>query len=187
MRALVLLFSCLFLTSCMDAAMSSANALYDHHSVEGKLQNHYIQIAVLNTIKNDPQIGQPSDIGVTTMGKVALLTGQTPDYKSQQQAAVDAKTNPAIKIVLNYIDVSPPLTKSQQLEDTWLTAKIKTKIITGNELDPDDVKIITDNNVVYLMGFLPRQEAEAAIRNARSTDGVTKVVTVIYFLDASTA
>jgi osmotically-inducible protein OsmY len=171
----------------MNAAMSSANALYDHRSVQNNIQNHYQQVAVYNAIKQDPKIKQPTDIGVSAINNTILLTGQTPDFASRQEAGLDAKMTPDVTTVLNFIDISPPVSEGTKLADSWITTKIKTKFVTSNDVSPDSIKIITDDGVVYLMGSVPRLEANAAINIARDTDGVKKVVTVIYFLDPSTS
>lgn len=186
MRALILLLSCLLLSSCMDAAMTSANALYAHRTVQTNVQNHYTQVAVYDTIKEDPKIKPPNDIGVSAFNDTVLLIGQAPDFNSREEAGLDAESTSNVKTVLNFIDISPPVSTSTKLEDSWITTKIKTKYIASNDLNPDSVKIITDDGVVYLMGSLPRDEANAAISIARDTDGVKKVVTAIYFLDPST-
>lgn len=187
MRCLGLLLICLLLSGCMDAAMSGANALYDHRSVQNNIQNHYQQVAVYNAIKQDPKIKQPTDIGVSALNNTILLTGQTPDSSSREEANLDAKTTANVQTVLNFIDISAPLSSGTKLEDSWITTKIKTKFITSNDVSPDSLKIVTDDGVVYLMGSVPRSEANAAIDIARDTDGVKKVITVIYFLDPSTS
>jgi osmotically-inducible protein OsmY len=42
---------------------------------------------------------------------------------------------------------------------------------------------VTVDGVVYLMGLVDREEAQSAVKIARSTDGVRKVVEVFEYLD----
>ncbi len=45
------------------------------------------------------------------------------------------------------------------------------------------IKVVTESGVVYLMGLLTRAEASAAAEVARTTAGVTKVVTLFEYID----
>jgi osmotically-inducible protein OsmY len=70
--------------------------------------------------------------------------------------------------------------------DSIITAKVKVKIlgITG-EKDNDGLrtKVVTENGVVYLMGLLTRQEADAVTGVARQVGGVQKVVKLFEYTD----
>jgi osmotically-inducible protein OsmY len=43
--------------------------------------------------------------------------------------------------------------------------------------------VVTENNVVYLLGMVTRKEAENAVEIARTTGGVQKVVKLFEYLD----
>jgi len=45
------------------------------------------------------------------------------------------------------------------------------------------IKVKTESGIVYLMGLLTRAEASAAAEVARTTAGVTKVVTLFEYID----
>lgn len=177
----------LLLSSCMSAASTAASTAYSHRNVQNNVQNHYLQLAITNYIKTDPYVNSPKNVTVSVINGVVLLTGQVPDYTSVKQAEKVARETDGVKKVLNFLEIGPVVDQTTSLNDTWITTKIKTKLITGNDVNPDNIKIITENGTTYLMGALPREEANAAIAVARDTDGVKKVVTVIYFLDASTS
>ncbi|MCB1968706.1 MAG: BON domain-containing protein, partial [Candidatus Accumulibacter sp.] len=44
------------------------------------------------------------------------------------------------------------------------------------------VKVVTENGVVYLLGLVTQQEADAAIQVARTTGDVKKVVTLLQII-----
>ena len=48
--------------------------------------------------------------------------------------------------------------------------------------DASRVKVVTENNVVYLMGLVTPAEASAAVEKARWVDGVAKVVKVFEYI-----
>ena len=45
------------------------------------------------------------------------------------------------------------------------------------------IKVVTEAGVVYLMGLVSQAEAEAATNIARTTSGVTKVVTLFEYIN----
>jgi osmotically-inducible protein OsmY len=74
--------------------------------------------------------------------------------------------------------VGPVTSGSQGATDAYITSKVKTQFMTENKFQPNHVKVVTDDNVVYLMGIVTTKEADDATEIARSTSGVTKVVRV---------
>lgn len=73
---------------------------------------------------------------------------------------------------------------TQISKDSWITTQIKTKIFTTSTgVKATDVKVITENNEVFLMGNLTQQQADAATEIARRVSGVSKVVKVFNYLN----
>jgi len=58
-------------------------------------------------------------------------------------------------------------------------------LIATNEIDPSQIKVITENGIVYLVGIVPPEQAEIAIDLARTTDGVQSVVKVFSYVHIS--
>jgi osmotically-inducible protein OsmY len=50
------------------------------------------------------------------------------------------------------------------------------------ELVAGKIKVVTVNNIVFLMGILPREEADRAVEIARGVYGVKKIVKVFEYL-----
>lgn len=51
------------------------------------------------------------------------------------------------------------------------------------DFQANHVKVLTENGVVYLLGQVDREEAQSAVKIAKSTDGVRKVVQVFEYVD----
>ena len=60
--------------------------------------------------------------------------------------------------------------------DTWITTKVKAMMLKRKELQSADIKVITDNGVVYLMGNVSTEQGALAADTARRVQGVVKVV-----------
>ena len=181
----VLTIGCL-LSGCMSSAMTSANAVYDHRSIQTNVQNHYQQVSLYHALTSNPAVNPASDLAVVIEEHVALIIGETPDQASWLAIDKEAGRFSGTQKVLNKVTIAPPVSMATKIHDTWITTKIKTQYIASNEINPSKIKVITDDGVVYLMGMAPREEANKAIEVASQTEGVKKVVTALYFLDAST-
>lgn len=61
--------------------------------------------------------------------------------------------------------------------DTWVTTKVKSKIITEKSLKGSDINVSTTNGIVTLTGSVPTEAAHTkAITTAKSIKGVKSVV-----------
>mgnify|MGYP006110780525 FL=1 len=74
----------------------------------------------------------------------------------------------------------------QRAKDTITTSNVKTRMFLElkNNLHPMHVKIMTENDVIYLLGLVNDKEADEAIRIAKSSKGV-KLVVPLFELDNS--
>ena len=117
-------------------------------------------------------------INVTSYNRYVLLTGQVPDEETKRQAGVTALGIENVRNVQNELVVGPVTSGSQGATDAYITSKVKAQFLTENKFKPNHVKVVTDDNVVYLMGLVTTKEADDATEIARCTSGVTKVVRV---------
>ena len=70
--------------------------------------------------------------------------------------------------------------------NSWLTAKVNTALMTKNPVEGFDtsrIKVISSDHTVYLMGIVSRAEGDAAAEVARNVGGVEKVVKVFSYSD----
>ena len=67
--------------------------------------------------------------------------------------------------------------------DTAITASVKTRLLRDERVPGTKIKVKTEAGVVYLMGLVTHAEAEVATEIARTTAGVTRVVTLFEYLN----
>lgn len=145
------------------------------------IEDQNIEIKAAKNI-ND-QLGDKIHVNVTSYNRNVLLTGEATDDASKAKAEAIAKEVANVKSVVNELAVAGISSISARSSDTYITSKVKTNMITENRFPPNYVKVITENSVVYLMGLVKHQEADAAVDVARSTGGVAKVVKVFEYID----
>ncbi|OGT06187.1 MAG: hypothetical protein A2103_01765 [Gammaproteobacteria bacterium GWF2_41_13] len=179
-----LLLCGLILSGCTSVFFSGASAAYDRYNWQEKIKNQEISVSIDNAFKSDARFRQ-SNIKTTSFNYQVILIGQVPSEEIRQLAAQIAADTAGVKHVYNFIEIGQPSTASQELCDTWLTTKIKGEIIAHADMDPDQIKVISENNTVYLIGILTHDQAEQAIEIARYTEGVKKVVKIFEYITYS--
>lgn len=118
---------------------------------------------------------------ITTKGK-SLLVGQAPTEEYRQQAESIVKEVPGVSKVYNEIRLTQPLSVSARSQDTWLTSKVKSALLTNKKLDGTKVKVVTEGTEAFLIGLVTQEEADIAVELARNVAGVSHVITVFEFV-----
>jgi len=93
---------------------------------------------------------------------------------------------PPVRMVHNELIIGSPVPLSVQSNDALLTTKVKTALFQINHIpgfDPTRVKVVTNQSVVYLMGLVRTNEADAAADVASQISGVRQVVTLFELID----
>lgn len=112
---------------------------------------------------------------VTSYNRVAMLTGQVDTEADRQAAARAVGQMPNVRSVIDELTVQPPSSLSRRSADTLLTARVKTAL-TSAGLQSNAIKVVTERDVVYLMGRVTPREADKAVEVTRAISGVEKVV-----------
>ena len=110
---------------------------------------------------------------------VLLLVAGHANGLDQQQAEKVAK----VRKIHNELEVGGPISFVARSNDTWLTGKVKAKLLANKHTDANKLKVVTENGTVYLMGMLPRADADRAVEVTSSIYGVQKIVKVFEYLD----
>jgi osmotically-inducible protein OsmY len=85
--------------------------------------------------------------------------------------------------VTNELTVGGKSSLAARSNDTLITTNVKTRFLGAKDFSSNHVKIVTEASVVYLMGIVTKQEADAATEVARTTSGVSRVIRVFEYID----
>ncbi|HJN50043.1 MAG: BON domain-containing protein [Pseudomonadales bacterium] len=138
--------------------------------------------ARINIAEAAPELAD-AHVVVVSFDGVVLLAGQVASEELKDVAANAVKNMRKISKIHNELSVSGPTSLVARSNDAWLTVKIKSHMATDKDVDANRVKVVTENGVVYLMGLLTRDEAEAAVDLTRQTYGVQKIVKVFQYVN----
>ena len=184
---IILIVSNYALTGCSHVvgAASDTPIAQDpkERSFGSAIDDEKIEIAVLVNLRKASPLLENANISVTSFNGIVLLTGQVqaPDMKAL--ASEETRKITRVREVHNELAIQGNASLLTATSDTWLTSKVKTKMMADMNLDSGRVKIVTESGVVYLMGLLSRKEANRAAEIARTTGGVQKVVKVVEYID----
>ena|SRR5664279_4805425 len=129
------------------------------------------------------QIGDNIHANVTSFNRNVLITGEAFNEESKAKAEAIVKSIENVRSVTNEVVVAAKTSLGGRSNDTFITSKVKTHMVTENRFQANYVKVVTENSVVYLLGLVTHKEADDAVDITRNVDGVEKVVKVFEYLD----
>lgn len=185
MRLCLIIIISFLLQSCMDAAVTGAQVAYNHDHIKKSFDDQYITTQAYRKLLRDTDRFDNANISVATFNKEVLITGQIPTAEEKEAVTTIVKSIPDIKKVYNLAEIGVPSSAITRVSDSWITAKIKSQLIATNDIEPDKIKVVTENGTVYLMGIVIADQADTAVDIARSTAGVQSVVKILTYLRVS--
>lgn len=147
------------------------------------IDDEKIEIATLVNLRKASPLLENANISATSYNGIVLLTGQVQAADIKALASEETRKVTRVREVHNELTIQGNASLLTATSDTWLTSKVKTKMMTDMNLESGRVKIVTESGVVYIMGLLTRKEASRATEIARTTGGVQKVVKVVEYID----
>jgi osmotically-inducible protein OsmY len=176
------LHGCVFVAGAAAGAAAIA-VVYDHRTIEKTVEDTQTAHKISDKIKTNPDMYKDSHIEVTVYNQIVLLTGETPKPEWREQVEAMAKSTANVSRVYNQISVQGATSSLTRTSDSWITTKIKTEMLATQDLKSGNIKVVTENGTVYLMGMVTRSQADIAVDIARQVSGVQKVVKIFQYRD----
>ena len=174
------------LTGCVPLLVAGAvggTALVatDRRSVGAQADDEAIELKIANNIGTG--YGDRVHVNVTSYNGVVLLSGEVPTQDLVGTIGEIARTTAKVRRVHNEIAVGPVSDVGSRSNDSYITSKVKARFVEANKtFSATHVKVVTERQVVYLMGLVRRDEGDAAAQIAASTSGVLRVVKVFEYI-----
>ena len=122
------------------------------------------------------------NISATSYNRQVLLTGQVPDETTRARATEVVKAIPDVRTVFNELSLAGATSLTSDANDAATTGQVKTRLLRDERVPGTKIKVVTESSMVYLMGLVTQAEANVATEIARTTAGVTKVVTLFEYI-----
>ncbi|MBQ8708859.1 MAG: BON domain-containing protein [Succinivibrionaceae bacterium] len=170
------------------AGAGSASVVGERRTMGTMIDDSAIESVAHDEIKSIDEIGYSrSNIGTTSVDGILLVHGQSHSSAIRDNLVKTCMKIKGVQKVYNAVTDEDNVGISQSSHDSWVTTKIKTKMVGESGINTNSFKVVTENNVVYLMGVVTKEEGEHAAQVAASTDGVTKVVKLFKYIGAGSA
>lgn len=147
----------------------TSGSVVDDNTIEARLKLKYDSYTNAN-------------IYVHSYNGSVLLTGQVADAATRESAEFDAKTTVGVKQIYDYLEMRLPQSFGAVTTDSYTTTQVRGKILKLDGVDSNSVKVVTTNDVVYLMGVVTPEQAKAIAKAAASVGGVKKVITLFQYI-----
>jgi len=164
----------------------SACGNHTRRSTGTVLNDQTLEFDVISNIRNDPAFSENDHIKVEVHEGVVLLAGETVSEENRALATKLAEAPRLTQRVVNDLQVGDREGFGGKLDNSWLTTKVNSKLITENPLPGNDasrIKVVSSHNTVYLMGFVTHEEGDAVAEIVRNIGGVDKVVKIFDYTD----
>ena len=121
--------------------------------------------------------GNQIHLNVTSYDGYVLVTGEAPSAEVKSEIARMARTaSDRVRNVYDEMVIGPVMDLGARSNDSYITSKVKARMLDSDVVRTIYVKVVTERSVVYLMGIVSRQEGDAAAQVAATTEGVARVV-----------
>ena len=139
-----------------DAEVKSLNPVVENRGVMQQMEDTSITFRVNNLISENEQVMSKSEVNVTTVNGIVLLTGAVKSAEDKHWCEQVANSHPKVLKVINELKVR----KQRSLLN---------------------VHVVTYDKVVYLMGVVSKDVADRATKVASNTRKVDRVITIFQF------
>lgn len=150
----------------------------DRRSIGTQLDDQTVELRAQSAIDDVVQL-EGSRVVIVGFNDSLLMVGQTPTEDLRRLANNTARNVEGVKQVHNELRLGNPVSLMARSKDTWLTGKVKTKLLSESSIDGSQVKVVTENAEVFLLGILSAEEEQTVVELTRNVSGVERVVTAI--------
>ena len=180
-KILLLASSCILLSSCIGSIWTGAGLIYDRHSALHSFNDIELNATTSRALYEDDLFQCPTcHIELAVFNGDVLLAGHVESIEMREEAYKRVeKANLKYRRLFKCINTKPY--RTHLTRDSWITAKIRAQIIADSEINPRTFKIVTADQVVYLMGDVMSDQANWVIDIAKKTSGVIRVVKLLKY------
>lgn len=185
-------FSCLFFATLL---LTGCSAFMDVNS-EGMVDEDFgkrtrgtitedkdIERKAAINFTNHAGIPETAKIQIHSFNRSVLIVGQVPDSQTKQLATKIAQEIRQVNRVHNELEIGQAIGYGRRSKDNFLASRVKTRLLTADNVQSSRIDVITNNGSVYLMGLVTRDESQRAVEAAKLASGIVRIVKVFEYID----
>jgi len=178
----VLILIAVVLQGCgASGAGGNARIAQDRGASEAYREDLKIEERAINRIYD--QIRVFIHVNVTSFKRNVLISGEVPDETTRTAVEKIVSGIEGVRHVNNELVISGNSSLPSRSNDSMITSRIKLQLARDRRVNSGNIKVVTENGTVFLMGNVKRAEADAAADVASTTNGVSLVVKLFEYTD----
>jgi hyperosmotically inducible protein len=175
MNKLTLLAAATMMTGLFGVAQAAEQQKDVTRSAEQYIDDAALTAKIKAELATDPT-AKAHQIDVEINQGVVQLNGYVDSKANREAAERVARNAEGVKDVRNNLKVRGEETAGKMVDDTVITAKVKTALIQNDLTKAHEINVESQNGVVQLSGFVDSQsQKDKAASIARDIDGVSRV------------
>lgn len=182
LKALLLVSAATLMQGCATAivagTMTAVSAANDPRTIGSQIDDNNIEVKAASELSKDDGIDKHTNLNVVSYDGTVLVVGQAPNQFLIDSALKIIKKIPGVRNVHNQIKIGTPASFSTQSNDVWITTKVKADLLTDESVKGHNIKVVTENKEVFLMGVVTPEQAGKAALIASKVAGVERVIKV---------
>lgn len=187
MNKLALLIGALCLSACAANSLAPIQlSPFERRGIQAVANDRDIEADIHDELRDEPELAYQTHITATAFNGTVLLAGEAATENLRAQAVKIAQFTANVKRVHNNIAIAYPSGIDSRRRDLRITANVTDalkEIRTIPDFDASQVKVVTENANVYLMGLLHRREGAVVINVVRQVPDIKQIVTIFEYLD----
>ncbi len=164
------------------AITAGATMATDRRSFDKQIDDQSIELKAHNELAKQAAIADNTNLHVVSVNGSVLIVGQAPNTYLRDLAVKTVTNIPDVIQVHNQIRISSTTSVTTQTNDVWLTSKVKSSLFASDKVNVKDIKVVTENGEVFLMGLVSKKEADAAVNITRNISGVNRVLKAFEYI-----
>lgn len=185
-RSLIVLGTVVLLQGCAAAVVagtaSAVTAANDRRTIGSQIDDNNIEIKASIALSEIERLEKFANISAVSVNGIVLLVGQVSNEEMRNEAQRTIEGVSGIRKIHNQIRIGSNIGITTQTHDSWLTSKVKAQLLTAKDISSNNIKVVTENAEVFLMGLVSGSESTQAVNIARNVSGVERVIKVFEYM-----
>jgi len=185
-RSLIVLSTVVLLQGCAAAIVagtaSAVTAANDRRTIGSQIDDNNIEIKASIALSEVERLEKFANINAVSVNGIVLLVGQVANQEMKGEAQRTIEDVAGIRKIHNQIRIGSNIGITTQTHDSWLTSKVKAQLLTAKNISSNNIKVVTENGEVFLMGLVSESESNQAVNIARNVSGVERVIKVFEYM-----
>ncbi|MCL1078601.1 BON domain-containing protein [Parashewanella spongiae] len=181
-RLTAILLSLMLLQGCagliVAGVVGGAVMLNDERPLKTQLGDTDADFTISAALAKHEDIKNHTHIRAITVNRKVLVIGQAPNERLKVKVIQIINELKLSDKIYDQIRIGSPTNFGTRSNDTWITTKVKGRMLNTDGLDITRIKVVTENSEVFLLGIIDKNQADIAADIARFTTGVKRVIKV---------